>query len=340
MPRHVRAPRLVVLCLAVLVATTLKSGPAGASGGGASAPQQAKTVLGYFRQPAIWNETLVFTAEGDLWRVPLAGGVPERLTSHPGQETNAVISADGSTVVFSGTYEGPRELYQLPLTGGAPRRLTWIGGSADGRGLDARGATALHDRSKLDAAERSALHARHDDARARRGAAVAGERRDLRGRRHAVLHAAAVSGQPHAPLSGRHRAEDLEVCARRERGRARDGRLRWHEQGADGLAEPRLLSQRPRRHDEPLVDGPRWDRRQTAHASRRLRRPVAVAVRGTDRLSAWRGHPALRDRQPAPTGPYRSRWSRTSTRCANDGSRRRSTGSRRPISPRTAIAWS
>ncbi len=130
MPRDVRAPRLVVLCLAVLVGTTLKSGPAGASGGGASAPQQAKTVLGYFRQPAIWNETLVFTAEGDLWRVPLAGGVPERLTSHPGQETNAVISADGSTVVFSGTYEGPRELYQLPLTGGAPRRLTWIGGSA------------------------------------------------------------------------------------------------------------------------------------------------------------------------------------------------------------------
>jgi tricorn protease len=120
MDRHVRAPRLVVLCLAIAGVTTLRSAPVGAQA----------TALGYFRQPALWNETLVFTAEGDLWRVPIAGGVPERLTSHPGQETNATISADGRNVVFSGTYEGPRELYQLPLTGGAPRRLTWIGGSA------------------------------------------------------------------------------------------------------------------------------------------------------------------------------------------------------------------
>jgi tricorn protease len=119
MRRDDLAPRLVVLCLIVLVVGAITP---------ARAKAQASAALGYFRQPALSNDTLVFTAESDLWRVPIAGGVAERLTSHPGQETNAVISADGRQVAFTGAYEGPRELYLLPLTGGMPRRLTWDGG--------------------------------------------------------------------------------------------------------------------------------------------------------------------------------------------------------------------
>ena len=38
---------------------------------------------GYFRQPAIHGNTVVFVAEGDLWSVPLAGGRASRLTTHP-----------------------------------------------------------------------------------------------------------------------------------------------------------------------------------------------------------------------------------------------------------------
>ena len=41
----------------------------------------------FFRQPALHGDTVVFTAEGDLWKVPLAGGEARRLTTHPGAES-------------------------------------------------------------------------------------------------------------------------------------------------------------------------------------------------------------------------------------------------------------
>ncbi|MBN2508599.1 MAG: PD40 domain-containing protein [Verrucomicrobia bacterium] len=82
---------------------------------------------GYYRFPAIRGDTIVFTAEGDLWRVGLPGGVAARLTTHPGTEAHAVISPDGLTLAFSAEYEGPQEVYVMPLGGGVPRRLTFEG---------------------------------------------------------------------------------------------------------------------------------------------------------------------------------------------------------------------
>ncbi len=92
------------------------------------APHAADAPLGYFRFPALAGRTLVFTAEGDLWKTSIDGGVPERLTAHPGEETRPALSPDGRWVAFTGTYEGPAEVYLLPLDGGVPRRLTWDGG--------------------------------------------------------------------------------------------------------------------------------------------------------------------------------------------------------------------
>ncbi|HUB61360.1 MAG TPA: S41 family peptidase [Puia sp.] len=93
-----------------------------------SAPPQLK---GYYRTPAIWKNTIVFTAEGDLWKYDLTTGAAARLTTHEGLETNPVISPDGQTVAFTGQYEGPNEVYVMPLDGGVPRRLTYdLDGSA------------------------------------------------------------------------------------------------------------------------------------------------------------------------------------------------------------------
>lgn len=83
--------------------------------------------LGYYRQPAISKDTLVFVAEGDLWKAPLAGGKASRLTTHASDEQMPAISPDGKSVAFVGSYEGPSEVYVMPLTGGAPKRLTWDG---------------------------------------------------------------------------------------------------------------------------------------------------------------------------------------------------------------------
>ena len=60
--------------------------------------------VGYYRFPAIHGETVVFTAEGDLWKVPATGGVAQRMTSHPGMESHAAISPDGKSVAFTAQY--------------------------------------------------------------------------------------------------------------------------------------------------------------------------------------------------------------------------------------------
>src|SRR6187431_130427 len=85
----------------------------------------AESSRGYSRFPAIHGETVIFTAEGDLWRVSAKGGVAQRLTTHPGAEEFAAISPDGKTVAFTAEYEGSPEVYVMPLSGGVPTRLTF-----------------------------------------------------------------------------------------------------------------------------------------------------------------------------------------------------------------------
>jgi tricorn protease len=90
----------------------------------------AESPRGYYRFPTIHGDTIVFTAEGDLWRVPATGGVAQRLTTHPGLESHAAIAPDGLTVAFSAQYEGPTEVYTMPLAGGLPIRHTFEGDNA------------------------------------------------------------------------------------------------------------------------------------------------------------------------------------------------------------------
>jgi tricorn protease len=107
---------------------------------------QAAGEAGYYRFPAIHGDSVVFTSEGDLWKVGIGGGVARALTSNPGMETHAAISPDGKTIAFSAGYEGPTEVYTMPIDGGLPTRLTYEGANAtvvgwtpDGRVLYATG---------------------------------------------------------------------------------------------------------------------------------------------------------------------------------------------------------
>lgn len=102
-------------------------------------PLAGDGVRGYYRFPALSGETLVFTAEGDLWSVGLSGGVARRLTTHLGEESQAAVSPDGATLAFSAQYEGPTEVYTMPLGGGLPTRRTWDGESAHVAGFDLQG---------------------------------------------------------------------------------------------------------------------------------------------------------------------------------------------------------
>jgi len=124
--------RLVIsIVLALLVL------PAGAELHATSAPRpnsespaviqasQPPGTLGFYRFPTLHGDTIVFAAEGDLWRISTQGGLAQRLTTHPAEETDPAISPDGETLAFTARYEGPAELYTMPMTGGLPIRLTY-----------------------------------------------------------------------------------------------------------------------------------------------------------------------------------------------------------------------
>jgi tricorn protease len=78
------------------------------------------------RFPALHGNQVVFTYAGDLYTVPVQGGVARRLTSDPkGFEMFARFSPDGKTLAFTGQYDGNTEVYVMPSEGGEPRRLTY-----------------------------------------------------------------------------------------------------------------------------------------------------------------------------------------------------------------------
>ncbi|QEC76997.1 S41 family peptidase [Mucilaginibacter ginsenosidivorax] len=80
---------------------------------------------GYYRTPCISKNTVVFTAEGDLWKYDLASSTSTRLTTNAGVEQNPAISPDGKQLAFTGQYEGVAEIYLMDINGGVPKRLTY-----------------------------------------------------------------------------------------------------------------------------------------------------------------------------------------------------------------------
>ena len=100
---------------------------------------QAAAADPYFRFPAVRGDTIVFTAEGDLWRTTTAGGKATRLTTHPSAETHAAISHDGKLLAFAASYEGAQEAYVMPLEGGLPKRITFENGGVTVLGWTVQG---------------------------------------------------------------------------------------------------------------------------------------------------------------------------------------------------------
>ena len=92
--------------------------------------------------PTVSATQIVFVYADDLWSVPRAGGVAQRLTAGPGAASLPVFSPDGSEIAFTGVYDGNADVYVIPATGGTPRRLTYhpdadevIGWTRDGKSV-------------------------------------------------------------------------------------------------------------------------------------------------------------------------------------------------------------
>jgi Tol biopolymer transport system component len=79
---------------------------------------------------------------GDFWRVPVAGGTPQRLTFDQAEGGTPAWDPDGRSVIVSSSRDGARTLWRVAIAGSAPQPLTagagedsWPELSADGRRL-------------------------------------------------------------------------------------------------------------------------------------------------------------------------------------------------------------
>lgn len=103
-------------------------------------PTVATPQQGYYRAPALHQNQLVFTAEGDLWLQQLGSATPaQRLTTHPAEEINAQWSKDGQWLAYQANYEGVTEVYVLNKDGGLPKRVSFDNSRVKVQGWTAEG---------------------------------------------------------------------------------------------------------------------------------------------------------------------------------------------------------
>ncbi|MDP3461273.1 MAG: PDZ domain-containing protein [Bacteroidales bacterium] len=78
------------------------------------------------RFPAIHGDKVAFSYAGDLYTVPVEGGVATKLTNDAkGFELFPRFSPDGNYIAFTGQYDGNTEVFVIPSKGGEPKRLTY-----------------------------------------------------------------------------------------------------------------------------------------------------------------------------------------------------------------------
>lgn len=64
------------------------------------------------------GQTVAFEWRDDLWSVPAAGGLAERLTAHPARDSFPIYSPDGKTLYFCSSRAGFLQLFSMPAGGG------------------------------------------------------------------------------------------------------------------------------------------------------------------------------------------------------------------------------
>jgi tricorn protease len=71
------------------------------------------------------EQTVIFSYEGDLWKVGAGGGSANRITAMAGDEINPKVSPDGKWLAFSSNQFGNYDVYTMPLAGGTIKQLTF-----------------------------------------------------------------------------------------------------------------------------------------------------------------------------------------------------------------------
>lgn len=92
------------------------------------ASAQVATNVDLPRYPSISPDgrTLAFTWRGDLFTVPAAGGLADRLTASPYDDLYSAFSPDGKQLAFTSARAGPANLYTLDLDGTNLKQVTFL----------------------------------------------------------------------------------------------------------------------------------------------------------------------------------------------------------------------
>ncbi|MBK6937435.1 MAG: PD40 domain-containing protein [Chitinophagaceae bacterium] len=80
----------------------------------------------WLRYPAISPDagTVVFSYQGDLYKVAAGGGPATLLTLHEGYDYMPVWSHDGKSIAFASDRYGNFDVFIMPASGGEAKRLT------------------------------------------------------------------------------------------------------------------------------------------------------------------------------------------------------------------------
>jgi tricorn protease len=82
--------------------------------------------LGYYRDPTLHGDTVVFTAQGDLWKSSTTNRQPaQRLTTHANLERSAKFSPNGSKIAFVASYQNIPAVYVIDANGGKAQQVSF-----------------------------------------------------------------------------------------------------------------------------------------------------------------------------------------------------------------------
>ena len=87
-----------------------------------SLAQGEKTLL--LRQPAIGRNLIAFEYGNEIWIAPRSGGDARPLTTGQGVKSTPFISPDGTSIAYTGAYDGNTDVYVVAADGGEAKRLT------------------------------------------------------------------------------------------------------------------------------------------------------------------------------------------------------------------------
>ena len=97
--------------------------------GSTSVKAQEQTYFAAYPSLTPDAQHIVFTYDGDIWKVPTKGGLASRLTAMPGDEINAKVSPDGKWLAFTSNQFGNNDVYVMPMAGGDIKQLTFNDGT-------------------------------------------------------------------------------------------------------------------------------------------------------------------------------------------------------------------